>query len=40
MGKRWKTYATKNLCGATGDWKVEIKDTEGKVLSEVKFKVE
>ena len=39
-GPRWRTYAEKNLRGMKGDWKVEIKDAEGKVLKEVKFKVE
>ena len=39
-GARWRTYASKNLYGQKGDWKVEIKDAAGKVLKEVKFKVE
>jgi len=39
-GPRWRTYAEKNLRGMKGDWKVEIKDAEGKVLKEVTFKVE
>ena len=39
-GARWRTYATKNLYGKKGDWKVEIKDAAGKALKEVKFKVE
>jgi hypothetical protein len=39
-GARWRTYASKNLYGKKGDWKVEIKDAGGKVLKEVKFKVE
>ena len=39
-GPKWRTYANKNLRGLKGDWKVEIKDSEGKVLKEVKFKVE
>ena len=37
---RWRTYASKNLYGKKGDWKVEIKDADGAVLKEVKFKVE
>jgi hypothetical protein len=39
-GPKWRTWAYKNLGGQKGDWKVEIKDAEGKVLKEVKFKVE
>ena len=39
-GPKWRTWANKNLGGQKGDWKVEIKDGEGKVLKEVKFKVE
>lgn len=37
---RWRTHAEKNLRGLKGDWKVEVRDSEGKVLKEVKFKVE
>ena len=37
---KWRTYANKNLRGLKGDWKVEIKDAGGKVLKDVKFKVE
>ena len=40
MGPRWWTYASKNLRGLKGDWKVEIKDANGTLLKEVKFKVE
>jgi hypothetical protein len=39
-GPRWRTWAYKNLGGQKGDWKVEVKDASGKVLKEVKFKVE
>jgi hypothetical protein len=39
-GPRWRTYAYKNLRELKGDWKVEIRDPEGKVLKDVKFKVE
>jgi hypothetical protein len=39
-GSKWRTYANKNLRGLKGDWKVEIKDAGGKVLKDVKFKVE
>lgn len=39
-GVRWRTYASKTLYGKKGGWKVEIKDAGGKVLKEVKFKVE
>jgi hypothetical protein len=40
MGPRWRTYALKNLHGMKGDWKVEIKDADGKLLKDVAFKVE
>ncbi len=39
-GPKWRTYANKNLRGLKGEWKVEIKDPDGKVLKEIKFKVE
>jgi hypothetical protein len=39
-GPRWRTYAYKNLRELKGDWKVEIRDSEGKVVKDVKFKVE
>ena len=39
-GKRWRTYAAKNLRGLKGDWKVELKDATGNLLKETKFKVE
>ena len=39
-GSRWRTYAYKNLRETKGDWKVEIRDAEGKVVKDVKFKVE
>jgi hypothetical protein len=39
-GPKWRTWANKNVGGQKGDWKVEIKDAEGKLLKEVKFKVE
>jgi Protein of unknown function (DUF2914) len=39
-GLRWRTYAYKNLREIKGDWKVEIRDSEGKVVKDVKFKVE
>jgi hypothetical protein len=40
MGPRWRTNAYKNLRGLKGDWKVEIRDSDGKVVKDVKFKVE
>jgi len=39
-GPKWRTYAHKNLYGQKGNWKVEIKDAAGKILNEVKFKVD
>ncbi len=40
QGPRWRTYAEKNLRGLKGDWKVEIRDADGKVVKDVKFKLE
>ena len=40
VGPRWRTFADKNIRGLKGEWKVEIKDAEGKALKEAKFKVE
>jgi hypothetical protein len=40
MGPKWRTNASKNLGGLPGDWKVEIKDADGNLLQDVKFKVE
>jgi Protein of unknown function (DUF2914) len=40
MGPRWRTFALKNLYGMKGDWKVEIKDADGKLLKDISFKVE
>jgi hypothetical protein len=40
MGPRWRTYAYKNLRELKGDWKVEIRDPDGKVVKDVRFKVE
>ena len=40
MGKRWRTYANKNLRGLKGNWKIEIKDVDGNLLKEIKFKAE
>jgi hypothetical protein len=39
-GPRWRTYASKNLAGMKGDWKVELRDSNGNPLKEIKFKVE
>ncbi len=39
-GPRWRTFAHKNLGGLKGDWKVEIRDAEGKLLKDLSFKVE
>ena len=39
-GPRWRTYAYKNLRELKGEWKVEVRDSEGKVVKDVKFKVE
>jgi hypothetical protein len=39
-GPKWRTWAYKNIGGQKGDWKVEIKDAEGKLLKDIPFKVE
>ena len=39
-GSRWRTYAHKNLQGLKGEWRVEIRDSNGSLLKEIKFKVE
>lgn len=39
-GARWRTFAYKNIYGQKGEWKVEIRDSAGKNLKEVKFKIE
>ena len=39
-GPKWRTWVDKKVGGMKGDWKVEIKDADGKVLKDVKFKVE
>ena len=39
-GSKWRTYANKNLRGLKGNWKVETKDSEGKVLKDIKFRVD
>jgi hypothetical protein len=40
MGPRWRTFANKTVEGMKGDWKVEIRDSGGNLVQEVKFKVE
>ena len=40
MGPRWRTNAFKSIKGLKGDWKVELKDTAGNLVKEMKFKVE
>ncbi len=39
-GPRWRTWAFKNLRGLKGEWKVEVRDPDGKVLRDARFKVE
>jgi hypothetical protein len=39
-GPKWRTFADKNVQGMQGDWKVEIRDSGGKLVKEVTFKVE
>ena len=40
QGPKWRTWAFKNLWGLKGDWKIEAKDGDGKVMKDVKFKIE
>ncbi len=40
MGPKWRTFANKTVGGMKGDWKVEIRDSGGNLVKEVKFKVE
>jgi hypothetical protein len=40
MGPRWRTFAYKNIKGMKGDWKVEIRDVNGNMAKDIKFKVE
>ena len=39
-GPRWRTRAEKTLYGLVGNWKVEIRDSEGNVLKDTSFTVE
>lgn len=39
-GQRWRTYSSKKIGGRTGDWRVEIQDTDGNVLDSIGFMVE
>jgi hypothetical protein len=39
-GERWRTYASKSLRGQKGEWKVDVLDAAGSVVSSVKFKTE
>jgi len=39
-GTRWRTYSKKAVDkGAVGDWRVETLDSDGKLLKEVKFRI-
>ena len=40
MGPKWRTFANKTIGGMKGDWKVEIRDANGNLVKDVKFKVE
>ena len=40
QGPKWRTWAYKNLRGIKGDWKVEVKTSQGKILKETRFRVE
>jgi hypothetical protein len=40
QGPKWRTWAFKNPRGLKGDWKIEARDADGKVMKDVKFKIE
>jgi len=39
-GPKWRTFANKNVGGMKGDWKVEVRDSKGNLVKDIKFKVE
>lgn len=39
-GDRWRTYASKEIRGLRGNWKVEIQDKNGNILKAIAFRVE
>jgi hypothetical protein len=40
-GKTWRTWSSKKLLMEwVGDWRVEIQDASGNVISEISFKIE
>ena len=39
-GPKWRTYAHKTLRGLKGEWKVQVRGADDKVLNEVKFNIE
>jgi len=40
-GKSWRTWSSKKiLMEWTGDWRVEVQDASGNVISEISFKIE
>ncbi|MBI4684260.1 MAG: DUF2914 domain-containing protein [Nitrospirae bacterium] len=39
-GLKWRTYASKNLYGLKGNWKIELVDSTGKGVKALIFKVE
>jgi len=39
-GPRWRTFAYKNLREQTGNWRVELKDSDGNTVESVTFTVE
>lgn len=39
-GERWRTFSRKAVeKGASGDWRVDVLDSEGKLLKSVKFRM-
>jgi hypothetical protein len=40
QGDRWRTYAYKTIGGVTGEWRVELQDSEGNTINSISFRVE
>jgi hypothetical protein len=39
-GERWRTYSKKNIQkGWSGDWRVEVLDSDGKLMKTIKFRM-
>jgi hypothetical protein len=40
QGDRWRTYSYKTIGGVTGEWRVELNDSEGNTINSISFSVE